>query len=135
MSDRIGTIDFLRIDGTPLRAHLAIEVSQRAGVNGTAFRSMGQWGEGFVLRSTRFGVTYANCQQQYRDALTLIGLTATVEKGGLVEPNQYYMILKVLPVDIRKIVRGKIANDSTVYGAICVLDWFLWPVDPAVQSP
>lgn len=135
MPDRIGNITFLRLDGHNPRATPQLRVLRRSGIDGTAVQETGTAGVPFVLRSHNFAVNYAAAQQAYRDFVSVIGQTATLQKGDTLEPSQLYVVLGVVPVLCDAIVQGKIAGDATVYRAQLICDWLLLPIDPAVQPP
>lgn len=132
--DAIGNFQFLRLTGHPERAQLQLAIERRSGIDGVTIWETGEAGEPIRLQSFAFALDYASAKQLYRDYLTLIPAgPVQVSKGGA-EPTQLYKVLKVIPVDIRAILRG-MTGDGVNYQGLCVCDWILFPINPTVQPP
>jgi len=136
--DAIGPYTFLRLSNMPERMQGIWARSARAGVNGVSLKFIGISCEPFTIQSMDFALNFAAAEGLYRAyQYATLASPMQVMYGGVLEPNQLFQVLNVVPVPggIRAIVGGYKPQDSTLYQGICECQWTLQPIDITIQTP
>jgi len=124
----IGSFRFVRLDRPPELVQQTLVTRSRPGVDGVMLQRMGTRAEPFEIASMVDAPTVADAYSLYSQYRYLVGASAVVVRwANLPMPSHAYFVLRVTPVDIRRILRGHGGLNGVSY-ARTICSWQLQPV-------
>jgi hypothetical protein len=133
--DQIGPYTFIKLSRPPDRAQRQWAIVGISGIHGVQLWDLGERGVPFTVQSQAFETTYALGRAAIPNYQLLVTAGPVSVIFGVLEVEQIFKVLRVEPVDVKRIVLGKVGGDSTNYQALVIANWTLMPLNPFVSPP